>query len=63
MGEQMTDCDRCGQDIYTECHCHAEEMSKRIDKLEKRIDKLEKVLKAQALVELTRLSEEMGLYE
>ncbi len=56
----MTDCDRCGLDIYSECYCHAEEMSKRIDKLEKRIDKLEK---AQALTELTKLSEEIGLYE
>lgn len=58
-----SDCDRCGLDIYSECHCHAEEMSKRLDKLGERISKLEQALKAQALVELTRLSEEMGLYE
>ncbi len=59
----MTDCDRCGLDIYSECHCQIDEMSKRLDKLEERMSKLEEVLKAQALVELTRLSEEMGLYE
>lgn len=56
----MSDCDRCGQDIYTECHCQVDEMAKRLDKLEERISKLEK---AQALVELTKLSEELGLYE
>lgn len=41
----MTDCDRCGLDIYTECHCQIDEMSKKIDKLEERVGKLEKEIK------------------
>lgn len=41
----MSDCDRCGQDIYTECHCQIDEMSKKIDKLEERVGKLEKEIK------------------
>lgn len=56
----MSDCDRCGLDIYSECHCQIDEMSKRLDKLEERMSKLEK---AQALTELTKLSEELRLYE
>lgn len=40
----MSDCERCGLDIWSECQCHVHELEKRVTKLEEELDKLTKVV-------------------